>query len=259
MANGISQACLGCDCSFLGGDSVLLPAVLTLEDYDAAGFCVGFVEESNYLPKKNEMQAGDVLIGLSSSGLHVTGYYTVRAILDSIGLTCEAPWKFDKHHSLVETFLTPSRVYVKTVIPLIESLKGAVNVSEGGLVGSLVEMIPETLRSEIDCQAWELPNVYKWLKVMGRLDLIKMTQTFNCGIGFILIVAFDLENDILKRLNDQGESAFTIGKLVNITDNNCNDEKNVTRINERFHFIDINSAWFKKFENYSANEILSPF
>ena len=202
-----------------------------LGDYDLAGFAVGAVRRSLLLPKPDTMHPGDVLLGLSSSGLHSNGFSLVRKIVQKAGLTFSSPcpWtgpgpssvqKPREETTVGEALLVPTSIYVKQLLPLCRSdkllVKGLAHITGGGFVENVPRALPDGLAPEIDVTAWVLPHVFRWLMKEGNVEPREMARTFNCGIGMVLVVApenVDEVVDLLDRSTD-GAAVHKIGCLV---------------------------------------------
>jgi len=185
------------------------------DDFDLAGFVVGAVERDQMIPVLDDMMAGDVLIGLASSWPHSNGYSLIRKIVDRSGLgwTDEAP--FESGKSLGEALLTPTRIYVKPLLPQLKSrrIKGLAHITGGGLTENTPRMLPAHLKPEFDLSAWERPAVFNWLQEVGGVAEPEMQRTFNCGIGMVLCVDKSEAVKLMSDLIAAGEHPAIIGQL----------------------------------------------
>lgn len=220
ILTGIAEGCKQSGCALLGGETAEMPGFYQYKEYDLAGFCVGAVEKTQMYPRLDQLQAGDILIGLSSSGLHSNGYSLVRKI-------CFQDHQLSLHdipeglnEPLYKTLLAPTRIYVKPVLSLLKAFPSAVramvHVTGGGFYDNIPRVLPDHLSAVIQRNTWTPPPVFEVLQRLGNLSNETMAHTFNCGIGFILVVSADEEAAVLSHLK-QGQYAFeasTIGRLI---------------------------------------------
>ncbi|MEL6257850.1 MAG: phosphoribosylformylglycinamidine cyclo-ligase [Pseudomonadota bacterium] len=216
VIKGIADGCALSGCALIGGETAEMPGLYGQGHYDLAGFVVGAAERANVLPNHAAMTAGDVLIGLPSSGPHSNGYSLIRRIVERTGLTWETPAPFDPTKSLGSALLEPTRIYTKPVLALIASgaLKGAAHITGGGLTENTPRMCPEGLAPRLDETAWTPLPVFEWLQSEGAVDDGEMRRTFNMGIGMVLCVSPDHVPNALDVLKDAGEDALIIGELA---------------------------------------------
>ncbi len=219
---GIAEGCLQAGAALVGGETAEMPGMYSDGDYDLAGFSVGAVERGAVLPRLDDQQAGDLLIGLGSSGPHSNGYSLIRRIVERSGLGWDAPAPFEAGKSLAAALMTPTRIYVKSLLPLLKAgkVKGGAHITGGGLIENPPRCIAPGLAPSFDWSAWPLPPVFAWLQEVGGVSDHELRRTFNCGIGFLLIVAVDDAESVLARLLDAGESAFVCGQLVRARESN---------------------------------------
>ncbi|PIA19390.1 Phosphoribosylformylglycinamidine cyclo-ligase [Coemansia reversa NRRL 1564] len=219
FVKGVADGCLESGCALIGGETAEMPGLYSKGDYDVAGFAVGAVERTDILPRVSEIQAGDVLVGLASSGLHSNGFSLVRKVVSHAGLDFHSPCPWtsgDSSRTTVgEALLTPTRIYVKSLLPLVRQrlVKGMAHITGGGFTENVPRVLPNSVSAEIDASAWELPAVFKWVKQAGNIAVDEMARTFNCGIGMVLVVAKDDVDAVLGALSAGGESAYVIGQL----------------------------------------------
>ena len=215
VVSGIAEGCRQAGCALIGGETAEMPGLYAGVDYDLAGFAVGAVERGRVLPNVEAQRAGDVLVALASSGPHSNGYSLIRRIVAAVGLawTDAAPFA---EGSLGDALLTPTRIYVRAVLPLMKAglIKGAAHVTGGGLIENPPRMIADGLQARFDWSAWPLPPVFGWLQAAGGLGDLELRRTFNCGVGYLLIVAPDAAGEVLSGLLEAGEDAFVCGELV---------------------------------------------
>lgn len=214
---GIAEGCKLSECALIGGETAEMPGMYDNNKYDLAGFCVAAAERNALLPIHEQMRAGDLLIGLSSSGPHSNGYSLIRKIVEISGLSWNDEAPFAKGKSLSEALLTPTRIYVKSIMPLIKQglIKGLAHITGGGLTENTPRMLPNNLIAQIDYEAFELPPVFKWLMETGNVQLSEMHRTFNCGIGMVLCISPNNLEKIMTQLFESGEEAIIIGQLGN--------------------------------------------
>jgi phosphoribosylamine--glycine ligase/phosphoribosylformylglycinamidine cyclo-ligase len=172
VVKGIAQACSESMCALIGGETAEMPGIYAPGDYDLAGFVVGAVERNNVLPKLDLVENGDYLIGLASSGVHSNGYSLVRHIVKMSGLEYSTKCPFDPKQTLGEALLTPTRLYVKSVLPVIKEnlVKAMVHITGGGFIDNIPRSLPKTKCAEIDASKWPLLPVFKWLKSTGNME-----------------------------------------------------------------------------------------
>lgn len=215
VIRGITTGCKQANCALVGGETAEMPGMYHGEDYDLAGFAVGAVERGQLLPRMQQIQEGDNLIGLSSSGLHSNGFSLVRKVMEKIGLGYDAPSPFNNGKTLGEEFLVPTRIYVKEVLPLMHQghVKAFCHITGGGLMENLPRVLPGNLRAQIDAGLWSIPPVFGWLAHKGNIQASEMSLTFNCGIGGVLVVDKSVTETVLQQLVTSGLTASVIGRL----------------------------------------------
>jgi phosphoribosylformylglycinamidine cyclo-ligase len=212
VIEGIGKGCEQSGAALVGGETAEMPGMYADGDYDLAGFCVGIVEKDRIIDG-SQVQAGDKLIALASSGPHSNGYSLIRKIVARSGLA----WT-DKVNGkpLGETLLTPTRIYVKPLLELLKTVPvhAMAHITGGGITENLPRVLPNGLNANVQLSAWQLPEIFVWLQQQGNVELADMLVTFNCGIGMIVCVAADDETATLEILKQQGETAFSIGEIV---------------------------------------------
>jgi phosphoribosylformylglycinamidine cyclo-ligase len=213
---GIAEGCRQAGCALVGGETAEMPGMYARGDYDLAGFSVGALERGTALPHLDRQQPSDLLIGVSSSGPHSNGYSLVRRIVERSGLGWEADAPFAPGETLAEALMRPTRIYVKALLPLIRSgqIKGAAHITGGGLIENPPRAIAKGLAPRIDWSAWTLPPVFDWLQREGGVSDAEMRRTFNCGVGFMLVVEPAMAGAVTAALLNAGEDAFVIGELA---------------------------------------------
>ncbi|MFN3352701.1 MAG: phosphoribosylformylglycinamidine cyclo-ligase [Brevundimonas sp.] len=212
---GIAEGCRQAGCALVGGETAEMPGMYAGGDYDLAGFSLGAVERGRALPYLDRQAAGDVVIGLASSGPHSNGYSLIRRVVEASGLGWGDDAPFAKDRSLAQALMTPTRIYVKPVLPLMKAglVKGAAHITGGGLIENPPRCVAEGLKAVFDWEAWPMPPVFQWLAETGGIEAHEMRRTFNCGVGFILIVAPENAEPVLAALLNAGEAAFVCGQL----------------------------------------------
>lgn len=213
---GIAEGCRQAGAALVGGETAEMPGMYAGGDYDLAGFSVGAVERGAVLPRLEQQAAGDLLIGLASSGPHSNGYSLIRRVVERSGLAWDAEAPFSPGESLAQALMTPTRIYVKSVLPLIKAglIEGGAHITGGGLIENPPRAIADGLEPRFDWSAWPVPPVFAWLQDVGGVSDHELRRTFNCGVGFILIVKPQNAAPVLASLLDAGETAFVCGQLV---------------------------------------------
>jgi len=216
VVEGIAKACTASGCALIGGETAEMPGLYAKDDFDLAGFSVGAVERPNILPKTERMRAGDIVIGVASSGVHSNGYSLVRRVVTETGLSYDQPAPFARAMSLGEALLAPTVLYVKSALAAIAAggLHGLAHITGGGITDNLPRALPERLNAEIDLAAWTPPAVFGWLSKSAGIEEREMVRTFNCGVGLIAIVSPDKATDAIAAFAAHGQNASVIGKLV---------------------------------------------
>ena len=216
VVGGIAQGCKLAGCALVGGETAEMPGMYGQGDYDLAGFSVGAVERGAVLPRLDDQQAGDVVIGLASSGPHSNGYSLVRRIVERSGLAWDGPAPFAPGQTLAQALMAPTRIYIKSVLPQIKAgrIKGCAHITGGGLIENPPRAVAQGLEAQFDWNAWPLPPVFAWMQDIGGVSDHELRRTFNCGIGLILIVAAEDAAATLEGLLEAGEDAFVCGQLV---------------------------------------------
>jgi phosphoribosylformylglycinamidine cyclo-ligase len=219
---GIAGACLESGCALIGGETAEMPGMYHGNDYDLAGFAVGAVERGEILPSA-DIVAGDVLIGLASSGVHSNGYSLVRKLAANAGLSWHDAAPFAPGQSVAQALLTPTRLYVKPMLAALKAtggggpdgaIKALSHITGGGLSENLPRVLPSSVAARIDLAAWSPPPVFGWLARTGRLDDAEMLRTFNCGIGMVLVARKARASEVMAALNAAGEAPVVIGEIT---------------------------------------------
>ncbi|WP_421728777.1 phosphoribosylformylglycinamidine cyclo-ligase [Brevundimonas sp.] len=213
---GIAEGCLQAGCALVGGETAEMPGMYSGGDYDLAGFSLGALERGHALPYLERQNAGDIIIGLASSGPHSNGYSLIRKVVEKSGLSWEDAAPFAPGRTLAEALMEPTRIYIKPVLPLMKAglIKGAAHITGGGLIENPPRCIAKGLEASFDWNAWPLPPVFQWLGEVGGISDHELRRTFNCGVGFMLIVSPENVEATLEGLLGAGETAFVCGQLV---------------------------------------------
>jgi phosphoribosylformylglycinamidine cyclo-ligase len=211
VIKGIVEGCVQAGCALVGGETAEMPGMYAAGDYDLAGFAVGIVEK-DLIIDGSKTQPGDVLIALPSSGPHSNGYSLIRKLLERAHAT---PTTRLGDGLLYDALLTPTRIYVKTVLALMQqvSVHGVAHITGGGLLDNIPRVVPEGLEVVINRNSWTLPPVFQWLQQQGNIDEHEMLRTFNCGVGMTICVAAKQLDHAMAVLNSLNEPAFVIGTV----------------------------------------------
>ena len=216
VVRGIARGCELAGCALAGGETAEHPRAFIPGEYDLAGFAVGVVEKSLAIDG-SKLIAGDVLIGLASSGPHSNGFSLIRRILDTSRAELKQPIPgVTGARSLGETLLEPTRIYVKAVRALLaeHEVKAMAHITGGGLTENTHRMFPDGLAAKIDARSWPQQPIFEWLQRQGNVADEEMFRVFNCGIGLVLAVSVGAASSVIARLNELGESAHAIGTVV---------------------------------------------
>lgn len=214
VVSGIAKGCELSGCALIGGETAEMPGMYPDGEYDLAGFAVGVVEKSKVITGQN-IAAGDVVLGMASSGAHSNGYSLIRKILDhaKVQPTDELDGK-----PFVEVVMAPTRLYVKSVLAALkehgEAIKGLVHITGGGLLENIPRILPANTAAHISREAWDMPALFKWLQENGGVADEEMWRVFNCGIGMIAVVPAEQADAISATLSAQGETVYRLGEVV---------------------------------------------
>jgi phosphoribosylformylglycinamidine cyclo-ligase len=215
IVKGIADGCEQAGCALIGGETAEMPGMYETEEYDVAGFTVGAVEKSRLITGE-AISAGDVVIGLASSGIHSNGYSLVRKILledSGMGLHDFVP---ELDCKLGEELLKPTKIYVKSVLSTLEKFEvnGLAHITGGGFIENIPRILPEGCGVEIELGSWEIPTIFSFLEEKGNLVKEEMFNIFNMGIGMTAVVKKEVASDVLAHLKSCGEEASIIGTIV---------------------------------------------
>ncbi len=212
---GIAEGCKISGCALIGGETAEMPGMYAEGDYDLAGFCVGAVERGEQLTG-DRVAPGHVLLGLASSGVHSNGFSLVRRLAADKGWKLDRPALFDQDRLLVETLLEPTRIYVKSLLPVVRSgqVDALAHITGGGLLENIPRVLPEGARAVVDADAWQQPGLMAFLQAQGNIEPGEMARTFNCGVGMVLAVTPDKVDAVTSALTEAGEQVFRVGEIV---------------------------------------------
>ena len=232
FVRGVAHGCVQAGCALIGGETAEMPGLFASDSaaYDAVGAAIGAINTAGpnataLLPRCDAMAAGDVVLGLASSGPHSNGYSLIRKIVQRSGLAYSDPAPFDHTQELGTALLTPTRIYAKSILQALSSssssssphrdaIKGLAHITGGGLPENIPRMLPESLAARIDVRAWRLPPVFAWLKKTGGVDAREMARAFNCGLGMVVVVDAAAANRVRELLESAGETVFRVGDLT---------------------------------------------
>jgi phosphoribosylformylglycinamidine cyclo-ligase len=216
ILKGIAQGCLEAGTALIGGETAEMPGLYAGADYDLAGFAVGAVEREKLLPK-GTIEAGDIIFGLASSGLHSNGFSLVRKIVAQTALAWTAAAPFAPEKTLADALLIPTRIYVKPILRVLAETDGITalaHITGGGFPDNLPRVLPKGLSAEIDLSAIPVQAVFRWLAAQGEIAESEMLRTFNCGIGMVLIAKASMAVEISQALQAEGMDPMTLGRVV---------------------------------------------
>lgn len=212
VIKGIAEGCHQAGAALTGGETAEMPGMYGEGDYDLAGFCVGIVEKEQIIDS-SKVAAGDVLIGIASSGPHSNGYSLIRKVLEVSKTDLSQPCG---EQTLGDALLAPTRIYVKSIHALLEQIDvhAMSHITGGGLLENLPRVMPQNTRARIDANSWQMPAVFKWLQQQGNIASQEMYRTFNCGIGMVVVVNAEDAETAIDTLNKAGEQAFRLGDIT---------------------------------------------
>lgn len=211
VVEGIGEGCVQANAALIGGETAEMPGMYSEGEYDLAGFCVGAVEKANIIDGK-KVKAGDVLIGLRSTGAHSNGYSLVRKVID----TYEVPLSTEiDGQPLADVVLAPTKIYVRSVLSLMQEVDvhALAHITGGGIPGNLNRVLPENCHAVVQESSWEWPALFTWMMETANIERAEMYRTFNCGVGMILVVDAGQVDKALAHLNNSGETAFVLGEI----------------------------------------------
>ncbi len=211
---GVAEGCRQAGCALIGGETAEMPGLYRAGEYDLAGFCTGAVERAAMLPRA--IAPGDIMIGIASSGAHSNGYSLIRKIAKESGAKLSAIAPFDDTKTLGAALLEPTKIYVRSVLPLLANtgVKAFAHITGGGLTDNVPRVIDDHLKPDFDDDALALPPLFSWLQEAGNLSGEEMRRTFNCGIGGVLVCSPAMTDDVISALTRSHENCRVIGEIV---------------------------------------------
>ncbi|HQO15375.1 MAG TPA: phosphoribosylformylglycinamidine cyclo-ligase [Methylotenera sp.] len=211
VIKGIAEGCEQSGCALVGGETAEMPGMYPAGEYDLAGFAVGCVDKANIIDGTT-IAAGDVVLGLASSGAHSNGYSLIRKLIDKSGVDFESDFHGRKFKDVV---MAPTRIYVKSILKLIDALpvKGMAHITGGGITENIPRVLPAGLTAEISATSWQLPPLFQWLQAQGNIVPSELYKTFNCGIGMAIVLDKAHVAQAKALLETAGETVFEIGKI----------------------------------------------
>ncbi|XP_047110551.1 trifunctional purine biosynthetic protein adenosine-3 isoform X2 [Schistocerca piceifrons] len=218
VVSGVAEGCRLANCALIGGETAEMPGLYAEGDYDLAGFAVGAVERKKLLPVMDSIIPGDIVLGLSSSGIHSNGFSLVRKVVERFGVKYSSKAPFSKTgKSYGEEFLTPTKIYVKGLLKVLQSgkVKALAHITGGGLIENIPRVLPDGTGVRLDAASWEIPPVFGWIAAAGGVSETEMLRTFNCGIGVVLIVNPNDVADVQKLITE--EDAKVIGQVEKLS------------------------------------------
>ncbi len=211
VIKGIGEGCLQSGCSLIGGETAEMPGMYPDGDYDLAGFCVGIVEKEDLIDG-TKVKAGDVLLGLASSGPHSNGYSLIRKIIEVSNADLQADCG---GRPLIDALMEPTKIYVKSVLSLMKKVEihAISHITGGGLLENIPRVMPKNTLAKVDTKNWNRPVVFDWIQENGNVDFHEMHRTLNCGIGLVIVVSEKNKATTIKELEALGEQVFAIGEI----------------------------------------------
>jgi phosphoribosylformylglycinamidine cyclo-ligase len=212
----IAEGCQIAGCALIGGETAEMPGMYADGDYDLAGFCVGAVERDHVLTGR-DIAEGDVMLGLASSGVHSNGFSLVRRLAADKSWKLDRPALFDPEVLLIDALMAPTRIYVRSLLPLLRAgrVKGLAHITGGGLLENIPRVLPKGVRAEVNADAWPQSRLMAFLQAQGTIEPEEMARTFNCGIGMVVVAAPEAADAVAAELTAAGEQVFQIGRIIN--------------------------------------------
>ena len=210
----IADGCKQAGCALIGGETAEMPGMYADGDYDLAGFCVGAVDRAKVLTGK-DVRPGDIILGLASSGGHSNGFSLVRRLIADNDWKLDRPALFDQDQLLGAALLEPTRIYVKSLLPLVRSgrIGALAHITGGGLLENIPRVLPDSCHAVVNADTWPLPRLFAFLQAGGAIEPGELARTFNCGIGMVAIVRAEQADDVAQDLEAAGETVFRIGAI----------------------------------------------
>lgn len=217
VVTGIGKGCEMAGCALIGGETAEMPGMYHVPDYDLAGFAVGVVDEDEIIDG-SKVKVGDTLVAIASSGPHSNGYSLVRKVLEFS--KADPNEKMSDGRTLIDTLLTPTRIYVKPILSLMKECKihALAHITGGGFWENIPRVLPKGTKAVCDSSSWEWPEVFQWLQKNGNIDTHEMYRTFNCGVGMVVALDTADAQKAVEILNNAGEKAWVIGSIAEAKD-----------------------------------------
>ncbi len=211
----IAEGCKQAGCALIGGETAEMPGMYADGDYDLAGFCVGAVERAQVLTA-DRVADGDILLGLASSGVHSNGFSLVRRLAADKGWRLDRPAVFDNQTLLIDALMAPTRIYVRSLLPLVRDgrIHAMAHITGGGLLENIPRVLPDGLHAHVDAGAWEQSRLMAFLQAQGAIEPEEMARTFNCGVGMIIAVAPADATGVQAALEAAGETVMRVGHIA---------------------------------------------
>jgi phosphoribosylformylglycinamidine cyclo-ligase len=211
----IAEGCKQAGCALIGGETAEMPGMYAEGDYDLAGFCVGAVERDQVLTA-DKVAEGDVILGLASSGIHSNGFSLVRRLAADKGWKLDRPALFDQEMLLIDALMAPTRIYVRSLLPLVRSgnIHAMAHITGGGLLENIPRILPEGLHAQVNADLWPQPRLMAFLQAQGHIEPEEMARTFNCGIGMAVVVGEAVADQVIADLRAAGETVHRIGHIT---------------------------------------------
>jgi len=220
VVEGIVAGCQMAGCALIGGETAEMPGLYSTGHYDLAGFAVGAIERRE-LQIKNDIQPGDMILGITSSGPHSNGFSLIRKLLSDNSINLQSKTPFDPTKTFAEALLTPTKIYISSVLSLLNNakckIKGIAHITGGGLYENIPRILPPGLSASLDATAWSLPPIFQWIREIGEINCEEMAGIFNCGIGLVIVVGHDEIDTANTILSEHGEHVYNIGKINSST------------------------------------------
>ena len=215
VVEGIVEGCRQAGCALIGGETAEMPEHYRPGEYDLAGFAVGAFERGRRLPREN-IEPGDVILGLASSGAHANGFTLIRRVMRENSLFLADPAPFAPGETLASALLVPTRIYVQSLLGLFEQdvVKALAHITGGGLIENVPRVLPDGVFARIDPASWRAPPVFRWLHEAGQIAPDEMLRVFNCGIGMVVVVDASSSDAVVRHLKEQGETVYRLGELA---------------------------------------------
>jgi phosphoribosylformylglycinamidine cyclo-ligase len=215
VVEGIADGCREAGCALIGGETAEMPGHYRQGEYDLAGFAVGALERGHRLPR-DDIEPGDVILGLASSGAHANGFTLIRQVMRRHGLFLADPAPFAPDETLASALLVPTRIYVRSLLALRDQnlIKAIAHITGGGLIENVPRVLPHGVIARIDPASWRAPALFRWLHEAGQIAPEEMLRVFNCGIGMVVVAGASSTDAVVRHLNEQGETVYRLGEVV---------------------------------------------